>query len=91
MFAQAKVQEIVTEVTGSLQPQKKTSLEQKVENSGIAVVHMYCRRRAKTAEGLKPNPDQIKAVKQFKVPNDLLAVQQFLILQEICAKLCMNH
>ena len=31
-----------------------------------------------TAQGLKPNPAHIEAVKQYKVPHDLHTVRQFL-------------
>ena len=56
------------EVGLKLSPKKCSFACQKVEYLGHIV----------TAEGLKPNPEHIEAVKQFKEPHDPLTVRQFL-------------
>ena len=70
------------EVRLKLNPRKCLFVCQRVEYLGHVI----------TAEGLKPNPDCIEAVKQYKAPHDVHTVHQFFginfILQEICAWVC---
>ena len=57
------------EVVGlKLNPKKCSFACQRVEYLGHVI----------TAQGLKPNPDRIEAVKQYKVPRDIHTVRQFL-------------
>ena len=58
----------IEEVGLKLNPKKCSFACQRVEYLGHII----------TAQGLKPNPDRIEAVKQYKVPHDVHTVRQFL-------------
>ena len=60
----------IEEVGLKLNPKKCSFACQRVEYLGHII----------TAQGLKPNPARIEAVKQYKVPHDLHTVRQFLRL-----------